>query len=112
VIFVCRLVGWFVERKGSEKGRERGREEGRKEGRRKGRREGGREQGSKEVRKGRMEAKVGEGQRADRRLKINVRVRDRPDALTRHKGLPGEALPQVKKSVAQRPASHRSGLPK
>ena len=59
-----------------------------------------------------METKVGEGQRADKRLKVNVRVRDRPDALTSHKGLPGEALPQVKKSVTQRPASHCSGLPK
>ena len=45
-----------------------------------------------------METKVGEGQRADKRLKINVRVRDRPDALTSHKGLPGEALPQVKEA--------------
>lgn len=51
---------------------------------------------------------MGEGQRADRRLKINVRVRDGPDALNSHKGLPGEALSNSKTSYH----SHRSGLPK
>jgi len=60
-----------------------------------------------------MEIKVGEGQRAERRLKINVRVRDRHDASrwSVTEGLAGQALPQVKNPLSQRPPSHSMTCP-